>query len=72
MKVKARNFLTNTAYRLYKDSHFQKGNFVVDVFSFMIQNLNPTMLDQKFDSDIVRDYIKMMWEKCIPTQFSFI
>ena len=44
----------------------------MDVFSFMIQNLNPTMLDQKFDSDIVRDYIKMMWEKCIPTQFSFI
>ena len=67
-KVKARNFLTNIAYRRYKDSDFQKDNFAVDVFSFLIQNLNPTMLDRKFDSGIERDYIKMMWEKCIPTQ----
>ena len=27
------------------------------------------MLDPKFDSDIERYYIKMTWEKCIPTQF---
>ena len=27
------------------------------------------MLDRKFDSDIERNYIKMMWEKFIPTQF---
>ena len=54
-KVKAWNFLTNIAYRRYKDSDFQKDNFVVDSFSFLIQNLNPTMLDQKFESDIERD-----------------
>ena len=28
------------------------------------------MLDQKFESDIERDYVKVMWEKCVPTQFS--
>ena len=59
-KVKDRNFLKNIAYRRYKDSDFQKDNFVVDVFSFLIQNLNPTVLDRKFDSDIERNYIKMM------------
>ena len=68
-KVKARNFVTNIAYRRFKDSDFKKDNFVVDLFPFSIKNLNPTMLDQKFDSDIERDYIKMMREKCVPKQF---
>ena len=39
----------------------------MDVFSFLVQNLNPTMLDRKFDSDIERDYVKM-WENCVPVQ----
>ena len=67
-KVKARNFLTNIKYRRYKSSDFEKNNFVVDVFLFLIQNLNPTMLDRKFDSDIERDYVEMLWEKCVPSQ----
>ena len=36
-KVKARHFLTNIACKRYKDSDFQKDNFVVDVFSFLVQ-----------------------------------
>ena len=27
------------------------------------------MLDQKSDSDIETDYVKMLWENCIPVQF---
>ena len=27
------------------------------------------MLDRKFDSDIERDYVKMLWENCVPVQF---
>ena len=67
-KVKARNFLTNILYRRYKDTYFKKNSFVVDVFSPLIQNLNPTVIDRKFDSGIERDYIKMLWEHCIPRQ----
>ena len=26
------------------------------------------MLDRKFDSDIERDYVKMLWENCVPVQ----
>ena len=48
-KVKTRNFVTNISYRRYKWSDFKKDDFIVDVFSFLVQNLNPTMLDQKFD-----------------------
>ena len=67
-KVKARNFLTNISYRSYKWSDFKKDNFVVNVFSFLVQNLTLTMLDRKFDSDIERDYVKMLWENCVPVQ----
>ena len=57
-KVEARNFLIKITCRRYKGSDFQKDDFIVDVFSFLVQNLNPTMLDQKFDSDTERDYVK--------------
>ena len=67
-KVKARNFLTNILHRHYKWSNFKKDNFVVDIFSFLIQNLNPTILDPKFDSNIERDYVKMLLENCVPVQ----
>ena len=41
---------------------------MVDIFPFLIENLNPTMLDQNFHSDIERNYTKMLWEHCIPRQ----
>ena len=38
------------------------------MFSFLIQDLNPTMLDRKCDPDIERDDTTMLWEHCIPKQ----
>ena len=39
-KVKARNFLTNVAYRRFKEEQdFKKPSFVADVATFLIQNL---------------------------------
>ena len=67
-KVKTRNFLTNIWYTRYNEIDLKKDNFDVDVFSFLVQNLNPTMLDRKFDSDIEREYVKMLWENCVPAQ----
>ena len=40
----------------------------MDVFSFLVQNLNPTILDRKFDSDVERGYVKMLWENCVTVQ----
>ena len=40
----------------------------MDVLPFLVQNLNPTMLDRKFNSDIEKDYVKMLWENCVPVQ----
>ena len=53
-KVKSRNLLTNVSYRRYKPEDVEKVNFVVDVFSILIQNLNPTGLDRKLETTLVR------------------
>ena len=45
-------------------------NFVVDVFSFLTQNLNPTGLDRKLEKELERDYVKMIWSTCVLQKFS--
>ena len=45
-------------------------NFVVDFFSFLTQNLNPTGLDRKLETALERDYVKMIWDTCMPHKFS--
>ena len=69
-KVKTRNLLTNVSYRRYKPEDVEKTNFVIDVFSFLTQNLNPTGLDRKLEILLERDYIKMIWNSCVPHKFS--
>ena len=43
-KAKTRNLLMNVSYRRYKPEDVEKTNFVIDVFSFLTQNFNPTVL----------------------------
>ena len=69
-KVKTRNLLTNLCYRRYKPEDAEKKNFVINVFSFLIQNLNPTGLDRKLETSLRRDYVKMVWDTCVPHKFT--
>ena len=69
-KVKARNLLTNVGYRRFKDSDFQKTNFVVDILSFMVYNCNPTNLEIKLETERERDMIKFLWDNCVPHNFT--
>ena len=69
-KIKARIFLTNIAYRRYKIFDFNNGNFVIGVYSFLLQNLCPLMIDRKFDNENDRQWVKMLWQKCLPQQFT--
>ena len=64
-KVKTRNLLTNVSYRRYKPEDLEKTNFVIDVFSFLTQNLNPTGLDRKLETPLERDYVKMIWDSIV-------
>ena len=69
-KVKARNLLTNVAYRRYKISDFEKKTFVVDILSFMVFNCNPTNLEIKLETDKEREMIKFLWDICVPISFT--
>ena len=44
-------------------------NFVV-VFSFLTQNLNRTGLDRKLETTLEGDYVKMIWDTCVPQKSS--
>ena len=57
-KVRARNFLTNIAYRRYKKSDFNNINFVIDAYSFLLKNLNPLMIDRKFNDETIDNALK--------------
>ena len=52
----------------YKKSDFNNGNFVIDVYSFLLQN--PLMVDRKFDNESDRQCVKMLWQKCLLQQFT--
>ena len=68
-KVKAKYFLTNIAYRRYKPADFDKNSFVLDIFLFLLQNLNPTQLDRKLNSETSKSYVKMLWENAYYQNF---
>ena len=68
--MKARNLLTNVAYRRYKESDLKKTNFVIDILSFLVYNCNLTNLEIKLETDKERDMIKFLWDKCIPISFT--
>ena len=44
MKVKTRNLLTNISYVRCNPEEEEKTNFVIDIFSFLTQNLKPKVL----------------------------
>ena len=72
-KVKARNFLTNVSYSGIKDKDYQNRSFAIDIFSFLILYLNPFYLERKFESNIERDYVNVLWSFLMPeTLYNFI
>ena len=68
-KVKARNLLTNVAYRRFKQSDFMKDSFVIDILSFLVQNCNPINLEIKLEAEKEREMVKFLWDVCIPHDF---
>ena len=65
-KVKARYLLTNASYRRFKN----KPTFMVDIMTFLAQNLNLLDLERKLDSDTEINHVKMIRDKCLPQKFT--
>ena len=68
-KVKARNLLRKVSYRRFKQTDFNKANFIVDIITFLTQSFNPINLDRKLDVEKERDMIKFLSDDCIPHSF---
>ena len=69
IKVKTRNLLTNVSYRRFKQSDFKNDSFIIDILSFLVQNLNPINLERKLDIEKDREMVKFLWDECITHDF---
>ena len=67
-KVKARNFLTNVSYNRITATDYRNKNFVIDCFTFMILYLNPFYLERKFETNIERDFVNVLWTFLMPSK----
>ena len=68
-KIKAKNFLSNVAYRRICDKDFSNICFLIDVFCYLTMDLKPFFLCRMYFEPENRDVIKIMWEECIPAGF---
>ena len=79
-KVKARNFLSNIAWRKYcrrlKKNDHKNESFIIDVSSFITLNLNSVSIERKFDNPTDKNNVNnvtILWEICMPVElFRFI
>ena len=69
-KVKARNLLTNIAYRRYKEGDFKNMNFIIDLLTFTLQYFNPIDIARKVDNEDEQKMISFIWEECLPHDFA--
>ena len=67
-KVKARNFLTNVSYNRITAADYKNDNFVIDCFTFMILYLNPFYLERKFETNVERDFVNVLWAFLMPSK----
>ena len=68
-KVKARNFLTNISYNGFKSKDYENRTFVIDIFAYLILYFNPYNINGKFESDLERSYINILWSQLLPQNF---
>ena len=68
-KVKARNFLTNISYNGIKNIDYENKTFVIDIFAYLILYFNPYSINGKFETEIERAYINILWSRLLPESF---
>ena len=50
-KVKWRDFVTNISYNRLRNMDFNNALFIIDCFTYILFNLNPSFLERKFDNE---------------------
>ena len=67
-KIKSRNFLTNISYNQLKQKNYDNQSFVTDSISYILLH-NPINLERKFFEKDDKEFINMLWLKCMPKEF---
>ena len=68
-KVKARNFLTNISYNSIKNKDYENKTFLIDIFAYLILYFNPYSINGKFETEIERSYVNILWSQLLPQSF---
>ena len=68
-KAKSQNFLTNIPFNRLKRMDFDNASFINDCFTYILFNLNPFFLEQKFDNEYNRECVRMLWTYLVPNEF---
>ena len=68
-KVKAINFLTNISYNGIKNKDYENRSFVIDIFAYLILYFNPYNINGKFETELERSYINILWSMLLPQNF---
>ena len=68
-KVKAINFLANISYNGIKNKDYENRSFVIDIFAYLILYFNPYNINGKFETELERSYINILWSMLLPQNF---
>ena len=68
-RIKSRNFLSNISYTGINKNDFYSESFKLDVYVFLVKNLNPFSLQRKLSDKLKQEMVYMLWRECIPIEF---
>lgn len=62
-------FYINISYNCLNSIEFNNTLFIIDCFIYTLLYLNSSFLEQKFDVECDREYVKMLWNYLSPNEF---
>ena len=68
-QVKSRNFLTKISFNRLKSVDFVNASFIIECYTYILFNLNPFFLGQKFDNESDRVYFETLCNYVVPNDF---
>ena len=66
---KGQKLLCNIAYRRISKEDFDKTNFIINVFTYLVLDLKPFFLHATYSEEEDREMIKMLWGQYVPKAF---
>ena len=61
--------MTNISYNGIKTKDYENRTFVIDIFAYLILYFNPYNVNGKFETELERSYINILWSMLLPQNF---